>query len=64
MAGDVPVWIKLATLEKAEEILTQGLDLGATGLWLGESVFVQSDPSRFLAILGETLHQNKQAERT
>jgi DhnA family fructose-bisphosphate aldolase class Ia len=57
MAADVPVWIKPSSLEDAEAELSQALDLGGTGLWMGEEVFAQPDSVNIIKNLNVKLHQ-------
>jgi DhnA family fructose-bisphosphate aldolase class Ia len=57
MAADVPVWIKPSSLEDAEVELSQTLELGGTGLWLGEEVFAQSDSESIIQKFNAKLHQ-------
>ena len=64
MAGDLPVWVKANRIENADELSPHVLDLGGTGLWLGEWVFAQPDPGESLRRLQAKLHQQpvKEAE--
>lgn len=57
MAAEVPIWVKPSTLEDAEVELSQALELGGTGLWLGEEVFAQPDPGKHLETFGALIHQ-------
>ena len=57
MTADSPVWIKPSSTEVAEVELSQALDLGGTGLWVGEDIFAQSDYGSILQKINTKLHQ-------
>lgn len=57
MVADVPVWVKPSALEDAEVELSQALELGGAGLWLGEDVFAQSDYGSIIRKFNTKLHQ-------
>jgi DhnA family fructose-bisphosphate aldolase class Ia len=57
MAGDVPVWIKPSSLEDAEVELSQALELGGTGVWLGNDVFAQSDSGKIIQEFSSNLRK-------
>jgi DhnA family fructose-bisphosphate aldolase class Ia len=57
MAAEVSVWVKPSTLDAAETELSQALELGGTGLWLGEDVFAQPDPGEHMETFGMLTHQ-------
>jgi DhnA family fructose-bisphosphate aldolase class Ia len=58
MAAGMPVWVKPTTLKDANIELTAALELGGTGLWLGERIFSQPDPTKLLESFGAKLHSD------
>jgi DhnA family fructose-bisphosphate aldolase class Ia len=59
MAADMPVWLKPTTLLDAQTEISQAIELGAKGLWLGEGVFAQADVEKWIEGLRTQLHQEK-----
>lgn len=60
MTGDLPVWVKPTGRETADDLLDKILDLGGTGLWLGEWLFAL--PREFLQTLSARLHMQPSKE--
>lgn len=58
MAAEIPIWVKPSTLEGAEAELSQAMELGGTGLWLGEEVFAQPEPGNSLTAFSAQMHQS------
>jgi DhnA family fructose-bisphosphate aldolase class Ia len=56
MAAEVPVWVKVSSVDESEEVLPLALELGATGFWLGEGVFAQADPAGLLETWRQRIH--------
>lgn len=56
MAAGTPIWVKPSRLEEAESELGACLELGGTGLWLGEALFNQPDTPGLLERFRTTLH--------
>ena len=62
MSAEVPIWVKPSTLEGAQAELSQTLELGGAGLWLGEEIFAQPDPGKLLETFGAAIHQVSRVE--
>ncbi len=56
MAAGTPVWVKPSRLEEAESELGACLELGGTGLWLGEVLFNQPGTAGLLERFRAALH--------
>jgi DhnA family fructose-bisphosphate aldolase class Ia len=61
MAGDCPIWLKPADLDPRNPNMLAGLDMGATGLWLGESLFATNDPVATAQAFRATVHSQASA---
>ncbi len=60
MAADMPVWVKPTSIAQAEAEMLPAVELGGTGLWLGEDVFADGDPIQTMSNFGALLHQQSQ----
>jgi DhnA family fructose-bisphosphate aldolase class Ia len=58
MAAGSPVWVKPTSLENSKSELESCLELGGSGLWLGEAVFNLSDTPGSLQSYNAALHGN------
>lgn len=58
MAAGTPVWVKPTSLEDSKIELETCLELGGTGLWLGEAVFNLTDTAGSLQDYNAVLHAN------
>jgi DhnA family fructose-bisphosphate aldolase class Ia len=56
MCGCTPVWVKPLGLEADAPELAEALQLGATGIWLGESIFGDDDPVKSLKKYKSLVH--------
>lgn len=59
MAAEMPVWVKPTSIEDVKAELLQVVELGGTGLWLGEDVFAHADVEQLIESLASQLHQEK-----
>jgi DhnA family fructose-bisphosphate aldolase class Ia len=56
MCNGLPVWIKPASLEADNLVITEALQLGAAGLWLDERLFTVDHPADVLQALKALVH--------
>lgn len=56
MSSGVPVWIKPLALPFDESEIVQVLDLGGSGIWLDQDLFVVENIVHFLEVINEKIH--------
>jgi hypothetical protein len=56
MSAEMPIWIKSAKFPVNQSRILQALELGASGIWLNESIFSQDDVLNSLHSVMQIVH--------